>query len=138
VCNRLALEPGAFARRHALDAIDWRAWSPEAVAEAAALGRPIFALSGFFACAECEELSAGPFSRRRFARRVNESFVPVLVDREERPDVDAYLMQAVQVATGGAGWPAVVFLQPDLRPFEAHSWGVAGVAHKKPERIVEE
>jgi len=138
VCNRLALEPGAFAHRHALDAIDWRPWSPQVLEEAAALNRPILALSGFSACAGCDDLARGALSDRRFARAVNRSFVPVLVDREERPDVDAYLMLAVQVMTGGAGWPTVVFLQADARPFEAHSWGAAGAADKKLEKIVEE
>ena len=138
VCNRLALEPGAFARQHALDAIDWRKWSPQALAEATTLGRPLFVLSGFSACEACIELSRGALSRRRLARALNRHFVPVLVDREERPDVDAYLMQAVQVLTGGAGWPSVVFLQPDGRPFEAQSWGAAGVAPRKLEKMVEE
>jgi len=142
VCNRLALEPDAFARQHALDAIDWRTWSPSALAEAAALRRPLFVLTGFSTCASCRDLSIGPLADRRLARAINRNFVPVLVDREERPDVDAYLMQAVQVLTGGAGWPSVVFLQPDLRPFQAHSWGAAGVATANAEkplaRIVEE
>lgn len=138
VCNRLALEPGAFARQHALDAIDWRPWSPAAFAEAAALKRPLFVLTGFAASAACEALGRAALSNRRLARDLNHSFVPVLVDREERPDVDAYLMLSVQALGGGAGWPAVVFLDSDARPFEAFSWGAAGPANKKLQRIVDE
>jgi uncharacterized protein YyaL (SSP411 family) len=138
VCNRLALEPDTFARQHALDAIDWREWSPATLAEAVALDRPLFVLTGFASCAACRDLATGPMAVRRLARTVNRNFVPVIVDREERPDVDAYLMQAVQVLTGGAGWPSVVFLEPDLRPFAAQSWGAAGSAPKPLDRMVEE
>jgi len=138
VCNRLALEPGTFARQHALDAIDWRPWSPSVLAEATSLQRPLFVLTGFAASAACEALGRAALSDRRLARDLNHYFVPVLVDREEIPDVDAYLMLAAQALGRGAGWPAVVFLDADGRPFEAYSWGAAGAASKKLQRIVDE
>ncbi len=137
-CNRLALEPGAFARGHATDAIDWRPWSRDALDEAAALQRPILVLTGSSACAACAELHRTSLVGRRLVRDINRYFVPVLVDREERPDVDAYLMLATQVLTGGGGWPAVVFLTSDGRPFEARSWGAAGTGDRSLGRIVED
>lgn len=136
VCNRLALEPGAFARRHSLDAVDWRPWSQDVLAEASRLRRPIFVLSGFSSCASCGELSRVTLADRSVARALNRGFIPVLVDREERPDVDAYVMQAVQVLTGGAGWPAAAFLDDQGRPFEAFSWGAAGTSETNLARIV--
>lgn len=124
-CNRLVLEPGLFAAQHALDPIDWRPWSPRVLAEAERLGRPLLVLTGYSACRECGRLTSGPLSKPRLVRRINRSFVPVLLDREERPDVDAYLMQAVQVLTAGGGWPSLVFLLSDGRPFAAQTWGAA-------------
>lgn len=124
-CNRLALEGSAFARQHALDAIDWRPWTAEILAEAQDLEMPILVLSGFASSDSSRQLGLGPVARRRFARNVNIHFLPVLVDRDERPDVDAYVMGATQVITGGGGWPAVVFLHPNGRPFDASSWGAA-------------
>jgi uncharacterized protein YyaL (SSP411 family) len=137
-CNRLALERGPFARLHATDAIDWRPWSPDALREAVALGRPVLVLSGSVACPACDELRESSLRGRRLVRDINRTFVPVLVDREERPDIDAYLMLATQVLTGGAGWPAVVFLLADGRPFEARSWGAAGTGDRALRRIVED
>jgi len=136
VCNRLALEPGAFARGRALDPIDWRLWSAATLDEAKSLGRPLLVLAGFASCAECSRLAREELSGGRVAQDINENFVPVLVDHEERPDVGAYLMLATGVLTGGGGWPALVFLEPDGRPFEAHSWGAAATGSRKPERIV--
>lgn len=128
VCNRLALEPGAFARRHALDAVDWRPWSPAVLAEATRLRRPLLVLTGVAADAASRELAGDLFLDANAATDVNHGFVPVLVDRDERPDVDAWLMEAVGVLTGGGGWPAVIFVDPDGNPFEACSWGASAAA----------
>jgi uncharacterized protein YyaL (SSP411 family) len=138
VCNRLALERGPFARRHATDVIDWRPWSRDALDEAAALDRPVLVLTGSTACSACEELARTSLRGRRLVRDINRYFVPVLVDRDQRPDVDAYLMLATQVLTGGAGWPAVVFLVADGRPFDARSWGAAGAGDREFSRMVED
>lgn len=137
-CNRLALEPGAFAKRHALDPIDWRPWSREALDLAAAEDRPVLALTGDSSCAACNDLGRSAFAAEQLARTINERFVPLIVDREARPDVDAYLMLGVQVLTGGAGWPAIVLLLPGGRPFAAESWGAAAVTARSPERLVTE
>lgn len=131
-CNRLALESGRFAQQHALDAIDWRPWSADVLREAETLDRPLFVFVGFSACGECSRLASEQLADAELVREVNEHFVPVLVDRDERPDVDAYMMQAALLLTGGAGWPAVVFLQPDGEPFEARSWGAAAAENRKP------
>lgn len=125
VSSRPAPGPGALARRHAGDAVEWRPWSPAVLAEAARLGRPLLVLTGFAASASCRDFSTDLFADPRFAADVNGGFVPVLVDRDERPDVDAFLMDAVAVLTGGGGWPAVVFVDPDGKPFEACSWGAS-------------
>jgi uncharacterized protein YyaL (SSP411 family) len=137
-CNRLALERGPFAGRHATDAIDWRPWSRDALDEAAALDRPLLVLTGSAVCPACDELARTSLGGRRLVRDINRYFVPVLVDRDERPDVDAYLMLATQVLTGGAGWPAVVFLVADGRPFDGRSWGAAGTGDRDFARIVED
>jgi uncharacterized protein YyaL (SSP411 family) len=137
-CNRLALERGPLARRHATDPIDWRPWSRDALDEAAALDRPLLVLTGSAACPACSELARNSLRGRRLVRDINGYFVPVLVDRDERPDVDAYLMLATQVLTGGAGWPAVVFLVADGRPFDGRSWGAAGTGDREFSRIVED
>ncbi len=137
-CNRLALESGAFARRHALDPIDWRVWSRQSLDEAAASGLPVLALTGDASCAECNALGRDALSSADLARTINERFVPLLVDRHAQPDVDAYLMLATQVLTGGAGWPAIVVLLPDGRPFAAESWGAAATTVKQPDRLVTE
>ncbi|HEY2776218.1 MAG TPA: DUF255 domain-containing protein [Candidatus Binatia bacterium] len=137
-CNRLALEPGAFARQHALDAIDWRSWSPETLAEAASLKRPLLVVTGFAACAACGFADDPSLFDSRVVTAINAHFVPVLVDRDERPDVDAYLMLATEVVTGQAGWPAAVFLQSDAKPFDALSWGAAATSEKKLSRFAVE
>lgn len=125
VCNRLALEPAALARRRAVDPVDWRPWSGAALSEAARRKRPVLALTGLAASAASWDFAADVLADPKFAADTNRAFVPVLVDRDERPDVDAFLMEAVAVMTGGGGWPAVVFLDADGKPFEACSWGAS-------------
>ncbi len=136
--NRLASEPGAFARAHALDPIDWRPWSGAVLDEAASSGRPVMVISGSFACTGCDVLLGRVAEDEDLVRTVNRRFIPVLLDRDERPDVDDSLMQAVLLVTGTGGWPAVVFLEADGRPFDAYSWGAAGGGDKPLRKIVEE
>ncbi len=138
LCNRLVLEASPFALRHSVDPIDWRAWSPAALSEAEQQGRPLLVLSGFSAADVPVSFLGRKGRRRRVAHQINSQVIPVLVDRDERPDVDAYLMQATEVLTGGGGWPAVVFLEPDGRPFAAYSWGAAGVGEKDFVTVVEQ
>jgi uncharacterized protein YyaL (SSP411 family) len=123
ICNRLVLEPGAFARLHALDPIDWRPWSPALLGEAETLGRPLLVMTGFASSPGCREMAGEVFAAEGLAPSLNHGFVPVLVDRDERPDVDAYLMEAVGLLAGAGGWPTVVVMDAQARPFDACSWG---------------
>lgn len=136
--NRLASEPGAYARAHALDPVDWRPWSGAVLDEAASSGRPVMVLSGSFACAGCDVLLGRIAEDESLVRTINRRFIPVLLDRDERPDVDDSLMQAVLLVTGTGGWPSVIFLEADGRPFDAYSWGAAGGGDKPLRKIVEE
>ena len=136
--NRLASEPGAFARAHVLDPIDWRPWSGAVLEEAASSGRPVMVLSGSFACTGCDVLLGRVADDEGLVRTINRRFIPVLLDRDERPDVDDSLMQAVLLVTGTGGWPSVIFLEADGRPFDAYSWGAAGGGDKPLRKIVEE
>src|SRR6185369_14192495 len=137
-CNRLVLEPSPFALRHSVDPVDWRAWSPEVLAEAEQHKRPLLVLSGSSAADVPASFLGRKGRRRRVAHQINSQVIPVLVDRDERPDVDAYLMQATEVLTGGGGWPAVVFLEPHGGPFAAYSWGAAGAGEKDFATVVEQ
>jgi uncharacterized protein YyaL (SSP411 family) len=115
--NRLALETSPYLLQHAHNPVDWRPWGPEAFAEARALGRPLFLSVGYSTCHWCHVMEEESFESEEIARLLNEKFVPVKVDREERPDVDAIYMQAVQMMTQHGGWPMSVFLTPEGKPF---------------------
>lgn len=136
--NRLVPEPGAFARAHALDPIDWRPWSGAVLDEAASSGRPVMVISGSIACTGCDVLLGRIAEDEGLVRTINRRFIPVLLDRDERPDVDDSLMQVVLLVTGTGGWPSVIFLEADGRPFDAYSWGAAGGGDKPLRKIVEE
>ena len=115
--NRLAGETSPYLRQHADNPVDWYPWGDEAFALAAEKDRPIFLSIGYSACHWCHVMAHESFEDPAVAERLNASFVPVKVDREERPDVDAVYMEAVQTITGSGGWPLSVFLTPDRRPF---------------------
>jgi uncharacterized protein YyaL (SSP411 family) len=115
--NRLALETSPYLLQHAHNPVDWRPWGDEAFAEARALDRPVFLSVGYATCHWCHVMEEESFESEDIARILNERFVPVKVDREERPDVDAIYMQAVQMLTQQGGWPMSVFLTPDRKPF---------------------
>ncbi len=115
--NRLAGETSPYLRQHAHNPVDWYPWGPEALARARELDRPIFLSIGYSACHWCHVMEHESFENEEIARLLNEHFVPVKVDREERPDLDQIYMAAVQMLTGQGGWPMSVFLTPDLRPF---------------------
>jgi uncharacterized protein YyaL (SSP411 family) len=107
---------------HADNPIDWWEWSPEALAEAAASGRPILLSVGYAACHWCHVMAHESFADPAIADIVNANFVAIKVDREERPDIDALYMKATQALTGSGGWPMTVFLTPDARPFFAGTY----------------
>jgi hypothetical protein len=107
---------------HADNPVDWRTWGDDALEEAARLDRPIFLSVGYAACHWCHVMAHESFEDPDIARLLNDNFVPVKVDREERPDVDALYMAATQLVAGHGGWPMSVFLLPDGRPFMAGTY----------------
>jgi uncharacterized protein len=115
--NRLLLEQSPYLRQHARNPVDWYPWGQEALARAKAEDKPILLSIGYSACHWCHVMERESFENEAIARLMNENFVPVKVDREERPDLDQIYMDAVQVLTGRGGWPLTVFLTPDGKPF---------------------
>src|SRR4051812_36847335 len=115
--NRLAGETSPYLLQHAHNPVDWYPWGPEAIARAKAEDRPIFLSIGYSACHWCHVMERESFEDPAIAALMNEHFVNVKVDREERPDLDQIYMAAVQAMTGHGGWPMSVFLTPDLKPF---------------------
>ena len=115
--NRLAGETSPYLLQHAHNPVDWYPWGAEALERARATDRPIFLSVGYAACHWCHVMERESFEDRATAELLNGGFVPVKVDREERPDVDAIYMAAVQAMTGQGGWPMSAFLTPEGRPF---------------------
>ncbi|MCC7145022.1 MAG: thioredoxin domain-containing protein [Phycisphaeraceae bacterium] len=110
--NRLAGETSPYLRQHAHNPVDWYPWGPEALAKAAAEKRPIFLSIGYSTCYWCHVMEREVFENPAIAALMNEHFVNIKVDREERPDLDDIYMAAVQLTTGRGGWPMSVFLTP--------------------------
>jgi uncharacterized protein len=117
VPNALANESSPYLRQHAQNPVDWLPWSPEALERAREREMPLFVSIGYSSCHWCHVMERESFQDERTAQLMNERFVCVKVDREERPDVDALYMEAVQGMTGHGGWPLNVFLTPDGLPF---------------------
>ncbi|MFP5376761.1 MAG: thioredoxin domain-containing protein [Acidimicrobiia bacterium] len=115
--NRLADETSPYLRQHRDNPVDWHPWGEEAFARARAEDKPLLLSVGYSACHWCHVMAHESFEDPAVAAVMNELFVCVKVDREERPDVDAVYMEAVQAMTGQGGWPMTVFLTPDGRPF---------------------
>ena len=115
--NRLARESSPYLRQHGHNPVDWYPWGDEALARARAEDKPIFLSIGYAACHWCHVMERESFEDPVTAARLNDDFVAIKVDREERPDIDQVYMTAVQAMTGTGGWPLSVFLTPDLRPF---------------------
>jgi len=116
--NRLAETESLYLRKHAENPIDWWYWCPEALEKAQAEDKPIFLSVGYSSCHWCTVMEGEAFSDSAIAQYLNDNFVPIKVDREERPDLDSIYMQALQMMTGQGGWPLNIFLTPDERiPF---------------------
>jgi hypothetical protein len=115
--NRLAAETSPYLLQHANNPVDWYPWGPDALARAKLTDRPIFLSIGYAACHWCHVMERESFEDEATAAFLNEHFVPIKVDREERPDLDQVYMASVQAMTGGGGWPMSVFLTPDGKPF---------------------
>lgn len=115
--NRLAKETSPYLLQHAHNPVDWYPWGPEALARAAAEDKPILLSVGYSACHWCHVMAHESFEDPETAALMNELYINIKVDREERPDIDAIYMEAVQAMTGHGGWPMTVFLTPDGKPF---------------------
>ncbi len=115
--NRLVLEASPYLQQHAHNPVDWYPWGDEAFETARRLGRPVLLSVGYSTCHWCHVMEEESFEDEEIARYLNEHYVAIKVDREERPDVDAVYMSAVQALTGGGGWPMTVWLTPDRQPF---------------------
>ncbi|MFO0929362.1 MAG: thioredoxin domain-containing protein [Gemmataceae bacterium] len=115
--NRLAAESSPYLRQHAHNPVDWYPWGPEALRRARDLDRPIFLSIGYSACHWCHVMEHESFENEAIAQLLNDHFVSIKVDREERPDLDQIYMASVQMISGQGGWPMSVFLTPELRPF---------------------
>src|SRR4051794_8876870 len=117
MANRLIDETSPYLLQHANNPVDWRPWGDEALAKAKADDKPLLLSIGYAACHWCHVMERESFEDPDIASVMNENFVPVKVDREERPDVDAVYMSATQALTGQGGWPMTVFCTPDGVPF---------------------
>jgi len=131
--NRLARERSPYLLQHAQNPVDWFPWGDEAFAKARAEDKPIFLSIGYSTCHWCHVMEHESFEHAAIAAVLNERFVPIKVDREERPDVDRVYMTFVQATTGSGGWPMSVWLTPELKPFyggtyfpPASKWGRPG------------
>ena len=120
--NRLARETSPYLRQHAHNPVDWYPWGEEAFGKAAGEGTPVFLSIGYSSCHWCHVMERESFENEEIARLLNDRFVAVKVDREERPDVDDVYMTAVQLTSGRGGWPLSAFLLPDARPFFAGTY----------------
>src|SRR5688572_20796494 len=115
--NKLSQSTSPYLLQHAHNPVDWYPWGEEAMARAKAEDKPIFLSIGYAACHWCHVMAHESFENAETAAFMNEHFINIKVDREERPDLDGIYMQAVQAMTGHGGWPMTMFLLPDGSPF---------------------
>jgi uncharacterized protein YyaL (SSP411 family) len=130
--NRLADATSPYLLQHADNPVDWHPWDEEALSKAAAEDRPIFLSIGYAACHWCHVMERESFEDDDTASFLNANFVPIKVDREERPDLDAIYMDAVQSMTGQGGWPLSAFLTPEGKPFFAGTYFPKQPSHGMP------
>lgn len=127
--TRLENERSPYLRQHASNPVNWYPWGTEVIKAARALDRPLFISIGYFSCHWCHRMNEDVFMDREVADAMNGAFINVLVDREERPDVDTYFIDIVQQMSDNVGWPLNIIATPDLRPFfvftymPKHSYG---------------
>jgi uncharacterized protein YyaL (SSP411 family) len=130
--NRLANETSPYLLQHAHNPVDWYPWGDEAFAKARAEDKPVFLSIGYSACHWCHVMERESFEDHAIAAVLNEEFVSIKVDREERPDVDSIYMEAVQMMTGHGGWPMSMFLTPAGAPFYAGTYFPPDDRHGMP------
>ncbi|MGH9897341.1 MAG: thioredoxin domain-containing protein, partial [Pyrinomonadaceae bacterium] len=153
--NRLINETSPYLLQHAYNPVDWFPWCDEALTLARTQDKPILLSIGYSACHWCHVMEHESFESPLIAQFMNENFICIKVDREERPDLDQIYMNAVQMMTGQGGWPMTMFLTPDLVPFFGGTYfppeermnmpsfprimiGVVKAFHEKREEVVEE
>ena len=120
--NRLSKEKSPYLLQHAENPVNWFPWNDEAFAEAKSRDKPVFLSIGYATCHWCHVMAHESFENEQTAELINRAFVPVKVDREERPDIDAVYMRTCQLLTGRGGWPLTLFLTPEKEPFFAATY----------------
>jgi uncharacterized protein YyaL (SSP411 family) len=133
--NRLQFETSPYLLQHAHNPVEWHAWKPEAFEKARREDKPILVSIGYSTCHWCHVMERESFEDEQTAAIMNEHFVNIKVDREERPDVDHIYMEACQIISGSGGWPLNCFLLPDGRPFYAGTYYPPQPAHNRPSWI---
>lgn len=122
MANRLALEKSPYLLQHAANPVDWHPWSDDAFDEARKQDKPVFLSIGYSTCHWCHVMEHESFEDADVARLMNETFVNIKVDREERPDIDGVYMAVCQILTGSGGWPLTIIITPDKKPFFAGTY----------------
>ena len=120
--NRLIEEKSPYLLQHAHNPVDWQPWSEDAFTAARSQDKPIFLSIGYATCHWCHVMEKETFEDSEAARHLNDTFICIKVDREERPDIDAVYMAACQMITGSGGWPLTIFMTPDKKPFFAATY----------------
>lgn len=132
MANRLANETSPYLRQHQDNPVDWYPWGPEALERARDEDKPILLSVGYSACHWCHVMAHESFENAQIAALMNESFVNVKVDREERPDLDHIYQNVALALTKGGGWPLTVFLTPELKPFYGGTYFPPEDRHGRP------
>src|SRR5436190_5559469 len=117
MANHLIHETSPYLLQHAHNPVDWFPWSKAAFEKARRENKPLFLSIGYSACHWCHVMAHESFEDEEIAKLMNENFINIKVDREERPDIDDIYQRVCQIATGNGGWPLSVFLTPDQKPF---------------------
>ena len=146
--NALIHETSPYLLQHAHNPVHWEPWSPAALERAKVEGKPLLISIGYAACHWCHVMEHECFEDEEVAQTMNDRFINVKVDREERPDVDHIYMDALQIMTGGGGWPLNIIALPDGRPFwgatyvQKENWvkalrQLSGIYRDNPEKVIE-
>ena len=120
--NRLALEQSPYLLQHAHNPVDWYPWGSEAFEKAKREDKPVFLSSGYSTCHWCHVMEKESYEDEEVAKLMNEVFVSIKIDREERPDIDGIYMKVCQTMTGSGGWPLNIIMTPDKKPFFAATY----------------
>ena len=120
--NKLAQEKSPYLLQHADNPVEWYAWTDEAFERAEKEDKPIFLSIGYSTCHWCHVMAHESFEDEEIANLMNDTFVNIKVDREERPDIDGVYMQIAQMMTGSGGWPLTIIMTPNKKPFYAATY----------------